>query len=87
MIGGRSIASELFTEVGDKVWPCQEKYFECDVNELHVGRAITNGVKLEDEVINLLNVLVSITALHFNVRKSLGENKATLSILRLIPGL
>lgn len=37
MIDGRRIASELSTEVGDKVWPCRGKSFECDVNELLVG--------------------------------------------------
>ena len=57
------------------------------MNELLVSRAIANGIKLGDHGINTSNVLVCIIALHFNNRKSLGENEGALSISRLIPGL
>ena len=68
-MGGRRATSKLSTKVGDEVGPRRGKSFECDVNELLVGRAIANGIKLGDHGINTSNVLVCIIALHFNNRK------------------
>lgn len=83
MIGGWRITSDLSIEVKDEMKPCRRKFFECDVNEFLIKNETANGIKLGDEEINLLKVLVCIIALHFNNRKSLDGNKTTVSILKL----